>query len=134
MFYKRDFLVFPQHCNHRGVLIFGGAFLAELDLTAAFTTKNFLDSYDSPFEAVTHKFGETTFRKPTYVGDLLTLVGEVTEAKGKHICLSLKAYRKEKLIAETTCVFITIISGTSLEDKPEFLPYTNHDIVFPSVK
>lgn len=131
MKYERDFLIFPQHANHKKTLIFGGAFLAELDLTAAFTVSKFLKENNSKLESVTHKLGTTTFHKPSYVGDCLNLMGEITEANGKHICLTVKAYRNKELIADTSFVFITIIPDTSLETKPKFLPYTDHNIVYP---
>ena len=35
MKYTTSFIVFPKHCNHLKDLIFGGAFMAELDLAAA---------------------------------------------------------------------------------------------------
>lgn len=130
MIYERDFLVFPQHCNHRGVLIFGGAFLAELDLTAAFTSKRFLKSYKSELESVTHKLGVTTFHAPSYVGDWLVLKGEVVEAKGKHLVIELKAYRDDQLIADTSFIFISIVANTALENKPKFLPYKDHGIEY----
>lgn len=132
MNYTTSFIVFPKHCNHHKDLIFGGAFMAELDLAAANCVRKILLSSPNEVDnAVTHK-AEFEFMKPAYVGDILDLAAFVTSWGKKSITIKVTATRVKRhgsdLIAVAEFVFITIDKVESLAHHPNFLPYKEHGL------
>ncbi len=126
MKYTTSFIVFPKHCNHHKELIFGGAFMAELDLAAAHCVRKMLKGNPSGIvNAVTHK-ADFDFMKPTYVNDVLDLEASITTYRNKSLTVIVTAKRDDALIAVGNFVFITIDKIESLEHHPEFLPYRDH--------
>lgn len=128
MKYTTSFIVFPRHCNHLKELIFGGAFMAELDLAAAHCIRKALIGNENGIEnAVTHK-AEFEFKKPAYVGDLLDLEASVVDFGKKSIDVQVRAKRGSELIADANFIFITIGNVTTLAHHPTFLPYKEHGL------
>ena len=129
------FIVFPEHCNNHKELIFGGAFMAEMDKTAANCSRLLLRA--NPYKAfgsVTHKCS-FVFHMPSYVGDHLEIETEAVVTGVKSITITVKTYRLDPysnahrdFIAEGELVFITIDEPKLLEKHPKFLPYIEHGI------
>ena len=131
--YETSFIVFPKHCNHLKELIFGGAFMAELDLAAAHCVRRVLfNTTNGVKNAVTHK-ANFTFLKPSYVGDLLELEADLQELGSKSISVKVKAWRNTDgilaQVAEADFVFISIGDVGDLALHPNFLPYKEHGLV-----
>ena len=129
MKYTTSFIVFPKHCNHHKDLIFGGAFMAELDLVAAHCVRKVLVGNLYGIEnAVTHK-AEFEFKKPAYVGDFLNFQAEVTTVGKKSISIRVQVTRKfDEIIAIANFVFITVGEIKNLEHHPTYLPYKEHGL------
>lgn len=116
-------------------LIFGGAFMAELDLCAAHCCRRLL--FDSPAckQAVTHK-ANFQFHRPSYCGALLDLTAEVVELGEKSIVVEVSAHRNVRndleLIATARFVFVSLdssaIPSIDLHTRPTFLPYAKHGL------
>jgi len=109
--FETNFTVMPPDANFHYPLIFGGAFGSEIDLCAYQTVNRFL--YDSECDgAVTHKW-EIEFSKPTYVGDLIFLRGEVIGVGHKSIVVRVTAERDRKgqprdPVASAKLVFVSV--------------------------
>jgi acyl-CoA hydrolase len=132
MKYNTSFIVFPKHCNHFKELIFGGAFMAEMDLAAAHCVRRALfDTVNDVKNAVTYK-ASFTFKKPSYVGDLLELEATVEAVTKKSLTVKVVARRNKNWvyedIAEGIFVFVSVGDMSSLENHPEFLPYMDHGL------
>lgn len=128
--FSNSFIIFPEHTNHMSPIIFGGKFMAELDLCAARCVRRFL--YDSPYAdaAVTHK-ADFKFLKPTYLGDFIIMEATIKETGKKSICVEVKAYREtvyeKEPVAEANFVFISVnLKKVDLQKKPLYLPYEDH--------
>lgn len=127
MKYTTSFIVFPKHCNHFKEIIFGGAFMAELDLAAAHCVRKALAGSISKIEnAVTHK-AEFEFKLPSYVGDVLDLEATLSDVGKKSLTIKVIATRGNDVIAVANFVFITIGSIQSLDEHPRLLPYREHE-------
>lgn len=131
--YTTSFIVFPSHCNHLKEVIFGGAFMAELDLAAAHAVRRALfETTNGVKNAVTHK-ANFTFLKPCYVGDLIELEATITSVHLKSLTVEVKARRNTNGvlddIAEVEFVFISIGDVGDLTLHPKFLPYREHGLV-----
>lgn len=132
--FSTSFIIFPEHTNHMSPIIFGGKFMAEMDLCAAKCVRRFLYDSETADASVTHK-ASFTFLRPTYLGDFIIINSTITEVGEKSIKISTSAFRevkdsniKEK-VAEAEFVFITIDPNPEiLKTKPKFLPYINHNL------
>jgi acyl-CoA hydrolase len=132
MQYTTSFIVFPEHCNHLKELIFGGAFMAQMDLSAAHCVRRLLFDADEGVEhAVTHK-ASFEFHKPAYVGDLLELEADIQSVGEKSIVVEVVAWRNKRRnrtkIATGDFVFISVGDVGDLSAHPEFLPYKKHGL------
>lgn len=148
--FSTSFIVFPEHTNHMSPIIFGGKFMAELDLCAAKCVRRALYSSSKVNGAVTHKM-EVTFKKPCYLGDFIIMEAELTALGEKSLSVNVKAYREVKSVtesedstyenpaylvqdwkeevAEANFVFISAsLNPEQLKDKPYFLPYKAHGL------
>ena len=109
------FTVLPKHCNHHLPMIFGGEFMAQMDIAAAMlVSKVLLDSEcDS---AVTHKF-EGEFLKAAQMGDIIRLECTLIELRKKAIVVQVEAMRRkrlekeEDLVAKAKFVFVSKKNG-----------------------
>lgn len=134
-----SFVVFPEHTNHMEPIIFGGKFMAEMDLCAAQCVRRFLYGSFTADSSVTHK-ASFEFKKPAYTGDFIVLNAEVQSVGKKSIVVNVSAMREKKKrgadstsiaeeIAVGTFVFIAVnLEDADLSKRPEFLPYVNHGI------
>jgi acyl-CoA hydrolase len=132
MSFTTSFIVFPKHCNHFKELIFGGAFMAEMDLAAAHCVRLALFDTDNGVKnAVTHK-ASFTFLKPSYVGDLLELEANIQSFGEKSITVEVKARRNRNRVYDNIAagefVFISIGDVDDLTSHPDFLPYKAHGL------
>jgi len=106
-------------------LVFGGALYGQMDICAYLVARKFLHGTVAS-AAVTHK-SNVTFYLPSYVGDVLDIVGDVVSANKKSIVIKVKAWRDIDLIADVEHVFISIDNTAGLDTRPKRLPYVNHD-------
>lgn len=137
MKYNASLIVFPKHCNHLKELIFGGAFMAEMDLAAAHCVRLALfDTENGVKNAVTHK-ASFTFLKPSYVGDLLEFEANIISMGKKSLTVEVKVRRNRNRVFDNIAVgefvFITIGPVEDLSNHPDFLPYKEHELSMPSV-
>lgn len=108
-----DFVVMPKDLNYMGI-IFGGAFMSQLDLAAATLVNRAIRQSDTTDKAVTYKF-DVEFSKPCYDGDIVTIDSEITEVRKKAIVVKLRAYREgrnetagRQLVAVAKTVFVSM--------------------------
>jgi len=132
MKYTTSFIVFPKHCNHLREVIFGGQFMAEMDLAAAHCIRRLLFKANEGVEhAVTPKT-HFDFQKPAYLGDLIELEAEVKSLGEKSIVVQVVAWRNRKNVRARMAigdfVFVAIGAVDDLTGHPEFLPYKNHGL------
>lgn len=145
--FESSFIVFPEHTNHMSPIIFGGKFMAELDLCAAKCVRRALYDSDWADGSVTYKM-DVTFKLPCYQGDLIFLNAEIIDLGKKSITVKVKAYREQEEfrrtkdplrsgrkyqerveVAEANFVFITITANPEqIQHKPYFLPYVEHKL------
>lgn len=112
---KKDstsFIVMPKDLNYMGI-IFGGAFMSQLDLAAATLINRAIRQSETADKAVTFKF-EVEFSKPCFEGDIVTIESEIVEVRKKAIVVKLKAYRESRtdptkqLVAVCNTVFVSM--------------------------
>lgn len=110
--FENSFLVLPIHANHMYPLIFGGAFMSQLDLTAATIVTEAVKYSTTVNNAVTHK-ADFEFIAPSYVGDLITMQAKITGVGKKSISVQVEAYRTSRdsfdkiKVAVANFVFVT---------------------------
>ena len=129
----------PDQCNPLSPMIFGGAFFSEIDLCAATCVKRLLYSSKTCKEAVTHKVLDVTFNMPMYLGDLVHLKAQIVELRHKAITVEVKMFReipedgepKMEAVGNAKFVFISIINGDNVGEKPKKLPYADHGLTLP---
>ena len=124
-------------------LVFGGAFFSYMDKLEATTVNRALYGSTTCHAAVTHKF-EGTFHKPTYVGDLIFIEGEVVQLGKISVVVEVKAFREiashysaatkhqRELVAEAKFVFVSISDRAKMDQHPDLLPYDNHGLKMPT--
>lgn len=130
--FGNSFIVMPDMCNFRMPQIFGGAFMAQIDLCAASCCSELLQHSDSPCDnAVTYKVLELTFHKAAQLGDMVLLEAEVVELRNNAIVVQVEAYRQPRAVkyperihtASAKLVFVTLAGdkfhphGLKLEEK-----------------
>lgn len=146
--FESSFIVFPEHTNHMSPIIFGGKFMAELDLCAAKCVRRFLYEAGHADGSVTYKM-DVTFKAPCYQGDLIFIESEIVDTGEKSITVKTKAYREQLVtrrtkayqdngkyerveVAEANFVFISIKTDEeNIKSKPYFLPYVKHGLELP---
>jgi acyl-CoA hydrolase len=113
--FDNSFTVLPKHCNWMYPMIFGGAFMSELDLCAAMAVSRLL--HDSECDgSVTHKAG-FTFHRPAEAGDIIFMKAKITGLRNRGIEIKVKAYRERRaeagqdLIADAEFVFVSKKDG-----------------------
>lgn len=132
--FQTSFTVMPGDTNWHYPLIFGGAFFSQMDLCAANTVNRLLYASKTCEAAVTHK-AEVAFHKPTYAGDLITLIGEVVSTGKKSVVVTVKAYRENhkkqepELVGEGKFVFVSVHNLNEVASKPDLLPYAEHGVI-----
>jgi len=110
--HTNSFVVMPTHTNYMYPLIFGGAFMSELDLCAATLVNKLVKKSPTSDSAVTHK-ADFTFHGPSFAGDVIYMEAEVVELRHKAIKVQIQAYReprdedKRYHVATATFVFVT---------------------------
>ena len=135
--FSTTFTVMPKHTNYMFPMIFGGAFFSEIDLCAAQTVNRLLHDSKTARAAVTHKF-TGTYHKPTFVGDLIFLHGEVVGLGYKSIVVHVRAFREKRgvagqdFVAEAEFVFVTVRDTDDVQNRPDFLPYAHHGLRMPA--
>lgn len=81
-------------------MIFGGEFMAQMDIAAAMLVANTLTEGNSVCDsAVTHKF-EGEFLKAAENGDIIRLDCNVVEYRKKAIVVEVRAYRRKRAVKE----------------------------------
>lgn len=114
--FSNSFVVLPRQCNWHYPMIFGGAFLAELDLCAFTAVSRLL--HDSECDtAVTYKVLEVTFHRAAEAGEIVFLEAEIVDMRHRSVTVQVKAYRERQalsgrdFIAEAKFVFVTKKNG-----------------------
>ena len=112
--FETNFLIFPKDLNPTNHIIFGGKFMAELDIAAASAVRQVL-KHSICDTAVTYKM-DVTFLGPSYLGDTIHITAEVIELRVKAVGIKVLAYREPKnqknednfnLVATANFVFVT---------------------------
>jgi acyl-CoA thioesterase YciA len=112
MTHTNSFVVMPTHTNYMYPLIFGGAFMSELDLCAATLVNKLVKKSTTIDNAVTHK-ADFTFHAPSYAGDVIYMDATVSELGKKSIVVKVEAYREPRdsesriHVATSHFVFVT---------------------------
>ena len=113
--FETNFTVLPKHCNYHLPMIFGGEFLAQMDLAAAMCVSRLL--HDSECDsAVTYEFSGR-FLAAAEMGDIIFLKCEVTELRKKAVVVSIVADREKRaepgrdVVAKAEFVFVTKKDG-----------------------
>jgi len=132
--FETNFTILAANANDEYPLIFGGHFASQMDLCAAQTARRFLHESECD-NAVTHKM-EIEFAKPCYVGDLVYLSGEIVSTGKKSIVIQVRAERERRgipgrdFVALARFVFVSVKDMNDLGDRPEYLPYHPHGLIF----
>lgn len=132
--FEKNFTVLPVHTNYHPPMIFGGHFLAELDLCAANCVTRALRYSQSCDSAVTHVV-ETKFLKPCYVGDIIFMRAEIVDLGEKSVVVTVTADREKRQttkrdrVGEAKFVFVTISHVEDVANCPDKLPYAPHGLV-----
>lgn len=106
------FTVLPKHCNHHMPMIFGGHFMAEMDIAAAILVAKLLTDSTTATYAVTYKY-EGTFFAAAQMGDIIELRCKITEVRKRGIGVEVCAYRQKRnqkeveYIAKSNFVFVS---------------------------
>jgi acyl-CoA hydrolase len=127
---KTTFTIMPSDANYMYPLVFGGAFFSQIDLCAAITARDYLIKNNYQFkQAITHTANVVWF-KPSYVGDIIELNGQVTSIGEKSLVIQVVASRKysNDVIARADLVFVSIDESSDLSNKPDMLPYRRHGL------
>jgi acyl-CoA hydrolase len=109
--FDTSFTVMPKHCNYMFPMIFGGHFMAEMDLCAASCVTRLIRDTDCE-AAVTYKF-EGTFHAAAESGDLVFLHAKVVELRRHAVVVSVRAERERRKsknrdhVADGKFVFLT---------------------------
>lgn len=120
-----SFVVMPKDLNYMGI-IFGGAFMSQLDLAAATVVNRAIRQSDNCDKAVTYKF-EVEFSKPCFEGDIVTITSEIIEVRNKAIVVKMIAHREgrnevgKQLVGVAKTVFISMNENH----------YINHNLQLP---
>lgn len=121
--HSNSFVVMPVHTNYMYPLIFGGAFMSELDLCAATLVNKLVKKSSTVNNAVTHK-ANFEFHAPSYAGDVIYMNAKVMEIRNKAIGIMVDGYREprdsEERIHVATATFVFV---TRMDEK-----YTNHNL------
>src|SRR5690349_16457707 len=89
--FSNSFRVMPEHCNFRFPQIFGGAFMAQLDLCAHTCCTDLLQFSDSPCDnAATYKVLELTFHLPCGLGDEIHMDASVVSMKDNSVVVHVE--------------------------------------------
>lgn len=125
--HSTSFVVMPDHCNYMSPLIFGGKLFAEMDLCAAVVSSKALSHSSFADNAVTFKFNGD-FVGPSYLGDLITLQGELVGLRDKSMTIRVTAWRQDReklnekpmMVAKADFVFVARFEDT----------YSNHGLFY----
>jgi len=101
--FESNFTVMPQDCNYTQKVVFGGAMLAQLDITAAACVARLLRSSGTAESGVTYKVS-VTFHKPSHCGDIIFLTAKIVELRKKAIVVAMEAHKEERHSPERTHV------------------------------
>lgn len=122
--FENSFLVLPIHANHMYPLIFGGAFMSQLDLTAATIVTEAVKYSTTVNNAVTHK-ADFEFIAPSYVGDLITMKAKITGVGKKSISVQVEAYRTSRDSFDKIKVAVSnFVFATRMDDE-----YKYHNLI-----
>jgi acyl-CoA thioesterase YciA len=102
-------LMLPRDTNSHGT-IFGGVILSHIDLAGAITARRY-----SAKKYVTVAMDKIEFKEPVFVGDLVSVFGEVTRAGRTSLTIKLTVYaeRFDKpgcpvWVTEASAVFVAV--------------------------
>ena len=107
------FTVMPKHCNYHIPMIFGGEFLAQIDIAAAMCVAAVVKNSEIATYAVTHKV-KCEFLAAAQMGDIIKLTSNLVELRKKSIAIKVVAETtarnnkdSPKLVALAELVFVT---------------------------
>ena len=93
--HENNWIIMPADCNYQYPMVFGGAFMAQVDLCAAACANRLL--HDSECDsAVTYKILEGVFYLPCEAGDLVFMRAEVVELRNTAIVIDVMAEREKR--------------------------------------
>jgi acyl-CoA hydrolase len=93
-------------------MIFGGAFMAQLDLCAAACVTRFL--HDSECDsAVTYRINNLVFHGAAMIGDIVFMYAKITQVRTHAIVVNIEAFREKRdgpkrdKVADAEFVFVS---------------------------
>lgn len=93
--FENSFIVMPKDCNYMFPMIFGGAFMSQLDLCAAACVTRLL--HDSECDsAVTYKVLDGIFHLACEAGDMVFMKATVVELRNTAIVVQVTAFRERR--------------------------------------
>lgn len=98
--FENSFIVMPSQCNYQlgptgQMMIFGGAFMAELDLCAASCVSRLLQPTECD-SSVTYKVLEGTFHVACECGDLVVMQATVVELRRNAVVVHVTAFQEKR--------------------------------------
>jgi len=120
-----NFVVMPPDTNYMDI-IFGGFFMAKLDIAAATVVTRAVRFSEICDKAVTHKF-EVEFVKPCFVGDIVTIHSRIDYIGRKSIIVKQLAHKETRedatkiIVASSTAIFVTMNGNQFLNHELELI-------------
>ena len=107
----------PQDTNSLGT-VFGGAILSDIDLAAAICSHR-----HHPGNVVTVAMDKVEFKKPVFVGDLVTLFGETLRVGRSSITVKVTVWAERKLCrGQPTLVTEAQVTMVAVDDDLKPVP------------
>lgn len=85
-------------------VIFGGKFLAEIDMTCAELCRRCLYDSENCSEIYTHKIESLEFVAPATLGDIVKIYADIVELKKKAMVVEFRAYTERRGTGENVKV------------------------------
>jgi acyl-CoA hydrolase len=122
--FESNFTIMPSDCNYTQKVVFGGTMLAQMDITAAACVARLLRYSETAESGVTH-IVETTFHKPSHVGDIIFLYAEVVELRKKAVIVKMRVFKEERSSFDRTLVATGKFVFVAMKGDQ----YVNHNLI-----
>ena len=109
-----SFTVFPQDLNY-GDTLFGGKVMAEMDIAGVKVVRRALYGTDCD-GAVTASVDKIDFKKPAFLGDLITMTAEIKAIGRSSLQIKISVTR-ESQIGDTEDICAANFTFVSMKDK-----------------
>jgi acyl-CoA hydrolase len=124
-----SFTVFPQDMNYANSL-FGGKVMAEMDIAGVKVVRRAL--YGTGADGcVTASVDRIDFKKPAFLGDLITMVSEIKTLGKSSIQVKITVTR-ESIMGEVDDICAANFTFVAMKDKKSFQHGLTFDILEPN--